>query len=156
MPDPVQYMQRTREYYFAQGFDKAYQWAQHDDIPWQPLRKPLNQSTVAFITTAVPHGTIAKLSRSASSLSIGELPIEFRTDELSWDKEATHTDDVNSFIPMQALRTLAEESVIGKLAARFHFVPTDYSQRNTSESDAPRILEACLQDEVDVAILVPL
>ncbi len=45
---------------------------------------------------------------------------------------------------------------MGSLAARFHGVPTDYSQRRTLENDAPEILERCREDGVDVALLVPL
>jgi hypothetical protein len=156
MPDPVKYMQRSREYYSAQGFGKSYQWAQNDDIPWQLLNKPLNQCSVTFVTTAVPDGTIPKFSRAASSYRISDMPKAFVTDELAWDKDATHTNDTGSFIPLDALRTLINEGVIGRLAPRFHFLPTDYSQRNTIESDAPAILQACQKDEVDIAILVPL
>jgi D-proline reductase (dithiol) PrdB len=156
MPEPVKYIQRTREYYSAQGFEKSYQWAQNDDIPWHSPRKPLNQCSVTFVTTAAPDGAIPRLSRTASSHRISEMPKVFRTDELAWDKNATHTDDIGSFIPLDALRTLADENVIAQLAPRFHFVPTDYSQRNSTESDAPAILQACQKDEVDIAILVPL
>jgi hypothetical protein len=130
-------MQRSREYYSAQGFERSYRWAKNDDIPWQPLRKSLNQCSVTFVTTAVPSGTIPRWSRTASSHKISEMPKVFRTDELGWDKDATHTDDTGSFIPLDALRTLAGEGVIGRIAARFHFLPTDYSQKNTLESDAP-------------------
>ena len=156
MPDPVQYMQRSREYYSAQGFERSYRWAQNDDIPWHPHRQPLNQCSVTFVTTAAPDGTIPKLSRTATSHRISEMPKAFRTDELACDKDATHTDDIGSFIPLDALRTLADENVIGRLATRFHFVPTDYSHKNTIESDAPAILRACREDEVDIAILIPL
>jgi hypothetical protein len=42
------------------------------------------------------------------------------------------------------------------VAPRFHGVPTDYSQRRTSEQDAPEILRRLREDAVDVALLVPL
>jgi hypothetical protein len=35
-------------------------------------------------------------------------------------------------------------------------VPTDYSQRNTTEIDAPHLLKLCREDTVDIALLVPL
>ncbi len=44
---PIPYMARTREYY-------AYRWAHYVDAPFQPLRKPLDQSRVTLITTAAP------------------------------------------------------------------------------------------------------
>jgi hypothetical protein len=57
---------------------------------------------------------------------------------------------------LEVLEELVADNRVGRLADRFHFVPTDYSQRNTLEKDAPAILEACRQDEVDIAILIPL
>jgi hypothetical protein len=35
-------------------------------------------------------------------------------------------------------------------------VPTEYSQRATSERDAPEILRRCREDGADAALLVPL
>ena len=51
---PVPYMERTRAYYAAQGFDKAYAWARFDDVPFAPLSRPLAQAKLAIITTASP------------------------------------------------------------------------------------------------------
>ena len=78
------------------------------------------------------------------------------TDDLSWDKEFTHTKDVPSFLPLEQLQQLEKEGVIGELAPRFHSVPTEYSKRSTVENDAPDILARCQEDQVDLAILVPL
>ena len=154
-PEPVEYIPRTRDYYAAQGFDKPYRWAQNDTIPWQVFSKPLREATVTFITTAVPDSTIPKLSRTASSHSISSFP-DLSTDELSWDKETTHTRDVGSYLPLKPLADLAAQGFIGSLTKRFHFVPTEYSQKITNEVDAPQILKACLEDGVDIAVLVPL
>jgi hypothetical protein len=154
--EPVKYIEKTRSYYEAQGFDRAYKWANNAGIPWHRLSKPLSECNVTFIVTAVPDGTIPKLSRQGGSFALDEMPDAFRTDELSWDKQATHTRDRESYIPMVALQQLAEEGVIGSVSARYHFVPTEYSQSNTLNSDAPAIRDACLADEVDIAILVPL
>lgn len=153
---PLEYMARTRAYYAAQGFDQFYQWAHSITRPLLKISKPLSECNITFVTTAVPDGTIPKMKRAASSHLISEMPENFRTDELSWDKEATHTRDRNSYIPLKGLRQLLEEGVIGSIAKRYHFVPTEYSQRNTIEKDAPSILKACNEDQVDIAILVPL
>jgi len=155
MTKPIAYIERTRRYYEAQGFG-PYQWAQHDEIPWQPLNKPLAECRVAIVTTAVPDGSIAKPIRTASSWRLDQAPERFRTDELSWDKINTHTDDRCSYFPLEALENLAASGVIGSLATRFHFVPTEYSQRNTTTDDAPVVVQACVEDEVDIAILIPL
>ena len=42
---PVPYMARTRRYYEAQGFERAYVWAHFEEVPFTPLAKPLAEST---------------------------------------------------------------------------------------------------------------
>jgi len=41
MQGPVPYMQRTRDWYLALGYDNPYVWAHHDDAPFQLLPRPL-------------------------------------------------------------------------------------------------------------------
>ena len=53
-PAPVSYMQRTRAYYLALGYDNPYQWARHEDAPFAPLRQPLTETRLALVTTAAP------------------------------------------------------------------------------------------------------
>ena len=83
-------------------------------------------------------------------------PERLFTDDLAWDKQATHTRDVESFLPLRQLHALAARGRIGSVAARFHGVPTDYSQRRTIERHAPEILARCREDGVDIALCVPL
>ena len=52
---PIPYMLRTREYYAAIGYTTPYRWAHYVAAPFTPLGKPLNQLTVALITTAAPY-----------------------------------------------------------------------------------------------------
>ncbi|MGY4479690.1 hypothetical protein ACVILL_007104 [Bradyrhizobium sp. USDA 3364] len=49
---PIGYMKRTRDYYAAIGYTTPYRWAHYTSAPFQPLKKPLNQSRIAIITTA--------------------------------------------------------------------------------------------------------
>lgn len=158
MNDYIQYMDRTRAYYEAQGFDRPYRWAHHDDVPFCPPRKSLAESRVALITTAIHpvDADAVMISRTAKSFPMAEVPARFHTDDLSWDKVTTHTEDRESYFPINALAELSEQGIIGEIAPRFHFVPTEYSQRHTIEADGPAIRQACIEDEVDVALLVPL
>jgi hypothetical protein len=158
----VSYIDRTREYYGAQGYERPYAWAHHTGAPFAPLAKPLAQCRVAVITTASPwreDKPVDGVLRGAKRVWSGPTdkpPTRLYTDDLAWDKQATHTRDVESFLPLARLAELAAEGRIGGLAARFHGVPTDYSQRRTTEQDAPEILSRCRADGVDVALLVPL
>jgi len=51
---PVPYMQRTRDWYLALGYNNPYRYAHFIDVPFTPLRKPLAESTVTLLTTAAP------------------------------------------------------------------------------------------------------
>ena len=152
----VPYMERTREYYRAQGYTRDYKWAHHTETPFHTPVKLVKNSRIAVITTAMPDTELGRKQRQIYSIPSRPLPEFMYTDELSWDKKATHTDDVASFLPLFQLKQFAAEKLIGSLARRYHCVPTDFSHRNTTLKDAPVILERCQQDQVDLAILVPL
>jgi len=77
------------------------------------------------------------------------------TQDLSWDKQATHTNDTETFLPLQRLHELVEAGRLGSLSPRFYGVPTEYSQRRT-RADAETVLQWCREDDVDVVMLVPL
>ena len=152
----VRYIDRTHAYYEAQGFDRNYQYAHHDDAPFTPLSKPLNECTVGVVTTASLVHRPPLTPRTVDSGPTQAAPERLFTDDLSWDKNATHTDDRESFCPVDCLQALASEGRIGALAPRFHCAPTEYSQRTTRESDAPDLLERLCADGADVAVLLPL
>lgn len=152
----IRYIDRTRDYYRAQGFSTDYTWSQNDDIPFTRPSKPLSDCRVTLVTTGVVEADIPKPIRTAQHYSFSDVPSEFYTEELSWDKTTTHMRDRSSYFPIEILESFADEQIIGDIAPRFHFVPTEYSQRLTILQDAPNIARACQEDEVDIAILIPL
>ncbi len=154
-PD-ISYMQRTRDYYRAQGYSKDYHWAHHEDAPYAAPRKALSESRIALITTAMPQSHRSVQGRKLVSVPCVPVPDAMFTDNLSWDKENTHTRDVASFLPIEQMLQLENEQVIGSLVPRFHCVPTEYSIRNTVENDAPEIVRRCQEDKADLALLIPL
>jgi hypothetical protein len=154
----VPYMERTRAWYAAQGYERAYRWAHFDEVPFAPLSKPLAASTVGLVVTASepsPQGGPI-LPKQVYSCPTSAPPAALHTADLAWDKEATHTDDRETYLPIARLREQAANGRIGALAARFHGVPTEYSQRRTQEIDAPEVLARLREDRADVAVLVPL
>ena len=154
-PPPVAYMVRTKRYYEAQGYAKPYVWAHFDEVPFTKPAKPLAASALAIITTSALHDRQATDARVVASATTGAAPPLFAND-LAWDKQATHLDDRESFLPLAPLRAMVGEGRLGALAERFHCVPTEYSQRRTLTEDAPEILRRCREDGADVALLVPL
>ena len=157
----VSYIDRSREYYAAQGFSRPYAWAHHDDVPFAPLLKPLSESRVGLVTTA-------GITQADGAIGIGPFkrelyaapsyppPGRLFTDDLFWDKQATHTDDVDSFLPVNRLAECAASGRIGSASSRFYGVPTDYSQGRTLQRSAPQILEWCREDGLDAVLLAGL
>ena len=157
----VSYIDRSREYYAAQGYTRPYAWARHDAVPFAPLPKPLAGCRVGLVTTAGRTGAdgaigIGPFKRELYAAPSEPPPERLFTDDLFWDKQATHTDDVDSFLPVNRLAEYAASGRIGSASPRFYGVPTDYSQSRTLQRAAPRILEWCREDCVDAVLLAGL
>lgn len=148
----VSYIDRSRDYYAAQGYERPYRWATDSDAPFTSLDTPIGRGTVGIVTTSARtlddvHGPFAAPCDPS--------PSHMETSHLSWHKSATHTDDVGSFLPLDHLRTLVDAGEIGALSPRFYGLPTNYSHRRTREwSDL--IVEWANEDDVDLTLLIPL
>jgi D-proline reductase (dithiol) PrdB len=154
----VAYMERTRTYYRALGYTNDYVWAHHADVPFIRPGKPVAAMKVALIITAGPGDRSHRDERNRRHVWSGLVakpPETFDTDT-AWDKESTHTDDRETFLPIDATQRLVADGTLGALAASFHTAPTDYSQRKTTDQDAPEILRRLRKDGVDAAILTAL
>ncbi len=162
----IPYMQRTREYYKAIGYTTPYRWAHHLSAPFTPLAKPLSQSKVALITTAAhfqpgkgDQGPGAAYNGSAkyyvpfSSDTAREH--DLRISHIGYDRTHTTATDSGTWFPLHAMRRAVASGRIGGLTKRFHGAPTNRSHRVTIDTDAPEILNRCLEDGADVAVLVP-
>ena len=158
----VSYIDKSREFYAAHGYEAPYRWAHNVETPFAVLAKPLTQSRVGIVTTSFPYfddqrdvwaGGKVKMPYA---LAVSDLPDRMFTEDLSWDKDATHTDDLGSFLPIAQLQAAAAAGRIGSVSPRIYGVPTDYSQRRTRDVDAPALHDLACEDDVDVMILVPL
>jgi hypothetical protein len=154
----VSYIDKSRTYYQAQGYEQPYTWACHESVPFTLPAKPLSQCRVGLATTAswVDMGeSVESLmkERDCYAVPCDPAPERLFTDHLFWDKEATHTDDVESFLPLKRLSEYARQGRIGSVSPRFYGVPTDYSQGRTIKKHAPRILEWAREDGVDAIVL---
>ena len=157
MTEPVEYMERTRDYYRAQGFERDYEWACARDVPFARLERPLAESTLGLVTTSMPFALVPdRTHKEVCSSSVASPPERMYADDLAWDRQATHLDDLDSFLPVHRLAELSRQGRFARLAERFHCLPTEYSQRRTREIDAPEIERRLREDGADVALLVPL
>lgn len=163
---PIQYMQRTRDYYLAIGYDTPYRWAHNVETPFQPLKKPLANARIAIVTTAArfdptrgDQGPGAAYNGSAKFYQVYDGDTakdhDLRISHIAYDRKHTSATDSGTWFPLPQLRRLASEGRIGEVAPRFFGAPTNRSHRVTVETDAPEILARCKADGVDAAILVP-
>jgi len=164
MSAPVRDIDRTRDYYLGQGYDKPYEWAHHTDVPFTPLTKPLSESRIAIVSTSdiaikKPDGSRDR-DNEFSVGNVYSLPADTPVDLLysrqeHYDQHATTLEDVNAYYPVSRLQELVDRGRIGALAPRHHGVYTGYSKRKTAEVDAPEVLRRCLEDDVDLAVMTP-
>jgi D-proline reductase (dithiol) PrdB len=154
----VSYIDKSRIYYQAHGYDQPYTWACHTQVPFTRLSKPLAGCRVGLATTA----SLADMGEGVESLMrerdcytspCDPIPERLFANHLFWDKEATHTNDVETFLPLKRLSEHAREGRIGSVSPHFYGVPTDYSQGRTNKKHAPRILEWARQDGLDAMLL---
>jgi D-proline reductase (dithiol) PrdB len=163
---PIPYMQRTRDYYLALGYSNPYRWAHFVEVPFTPLRTPLNRARVVLVTTAAPYqpeagdqgpgapyNAAAKFYQvySVSTESVPNLGIS----HVGYDRVHTSAADINAYFPLARMKEAVAAGRIGALAPRFHGVPTNRSQRVTTGTDVPELLRRCREDDVDAAVLVP-
>jgi len=162
----IPYMKRTRDWYIALGYNNPYRYAHYVDVPFQPLRKPLAQSTITILTTAAPYqpdkgpqGPGAPYNAAAKFYVpyAGDTSVDhdLRVSHVGIDRKHTSMEDSNCWFPLPLMRRLVQQGRVGRLAKRFHGVPTNRSQRHTIQADIPMILQRCREDGVDVAVLVP-
>jgi len=166
MDAPIPYLTRIRDYYQALGYDTPYEWACLDPVPFTRLSKPLAYTTVAIVTTAAPfqpdrgdQGPGAAYNGKAKFFSVYSAPADtepdLRISHIAIDRDHTTAEDQGTWFPLRALRQLAREGRIGRVASRFHGLPTNRSQETTRNVACPELVSRCLEDGADAAVLVP-
>ena len=157
---PVDYIPRIRDKYASEGYP-PYQWVENlSPPPWQPLRKPLSACRLGLVASGGIYVTGQVAFHYKDDTSFRIIPTDVRTADL----RATHfaydlTDarqDPNVVFPLDTLRRLVGEGVIGALAPRaYTFMGGIYSARRVREELAPQLTERLLADQVDIVLLVP-
>ena len=163
----IRYIDRTHEYYRAQGYHKTYNYAHNEDIPFTPLKKPLSRSRVTLVTTASfllldEHGKPLEEPKmlGTNQMEVFTVPSDWPVDRIvstseDHDRYQTDMNDVNAFFPIARVREFLEEGVFGSLGRNCYRTLPNYSQRKTVQVDGPEILRRCLEDGIDVALLTP-
>ena len=161
MSAPIEYITRIRENYARLGY-KPYAWMdkRSEPPPWAPLTKPLAECRLGLVASGGIYVSGQVAFHWRDDTTFREVPTDVPTAEL----RATHfaydlTDarrDPNVVFPIDTLRRLVAERVVGSLAeAAYTFMGGIYSARRVAEELAPRLTERLRSARVDAALLVP-
>jgi hypothetical protein len=161
----VRYIDRTRDDYVRQGYEKSYQWAHFDDVPFTPLPKRLSECRVGLLGTSevavhFDPNTETNPIDEEDFRGVYAIPADTPTEKLysrtlSFDRNATHLDDVNAFYPIDRLREAAADGRIGSLPKRVLGAYNNYSQRKVLTQEAPKALAICREEGLDAIVMVP-
>jgi len=157
---PVEYIPRIRANYERLGY-KSYQWIVNPDPPaWTPPPRPLSKCRLGLAASGGVYRSGQVAFHYKDDTSVRDIPTDVGTKELrathfAYDLSGARTDP-NVVFPIDPLRRLVREGVVGGLAGRFHtFMGGIYSARRVAEELAPRLTARFLEDGVDLVLLVP-
>ena len=146
-------------------FLRTYKWRKIDPTPWKPTHKPLSECKLAIGSSAgfvlpdqEPFDDTFKGGdpsyRWIPSNTLVESLIETHRSQ-SFDHSGLK-EDPNLGFPLDHMRALEKEGVIGALNHRHvSFMGSITAPGRFVSQSAPAFAQALVEDEVDVALLVP-
>ncbi len=154
---PIAYIPRTRALYSSYA---PYRWVVNEEPPpWTPLTKPLAQCKVALMSSGGilyrdqprfhrEDASYRLIPKSATRADLGVWHFGYPTGDAERDP--------NCVFPLERLRELEAEGVIGELCdPAFTFMGRIYSARKVREELAPKIVEELRSRRVEAFYLVP-
>ena len=148
-----------------QIFVRTYKWRRIDPVPWTPLAKPLAECRLGIVSSAglsLPDQEPFDTKAMGGDASFREIPIDVDVTALlekhrsqSWDHRGLEQDK-NLGFPIQRGRELVESGRVASLAARHISVMGSITAPGRFIRDSlPAIAQVFVDEEVDVALLVP-
>jgi D-proline reductase (dithiol) PrdB len=155
---PVRYIDQVHHVIYPN--EPPYQWSAFETTPWTKLAKPVSKCRIALLSSSGVHlKDQPSFEPVKNDLSWREIPIDadardFRVSHYS--KNATRVEDFNTLFPMERLKELAAEGVIGSLAPlAFTFMGRIFKRTQLQKEMTPGIVERLRLLDVDAALLVP-
>lgn len=157
---PVDYIARTRAVYSSLGYP-PYRWVANEPLAaLARTTKPQTEWRVGLVASGGIYavGQIAFHHRDDFSYReiARDTPVEdLRTTHFAYDL-ADSRQDPNVVFPLEILRGLAADGVIGGVGANaYTFMGGIYSASKVRDVLAPALADRLVADAVDVALMVP-
>ncbi len=158
---PVDYLARTRERYESIGFTTSYRWAVEEPLDaLASASLPLSEMRVGLIGSGGVYVVGQEAYHFKDDASYREIPSTASADDLrithfAYDLKDARQDPEVVF-PFGALRSLAQGGQIGSVAeTAYSFVGGIYSARKVREQLAPALVALAIEQQWDMALLVP-
>jgi D-proline reductase (dithiol) PrdB len=134
-----------------------------DDLPLAPMRKPLRDCRLTFVSTAgvqpkgsIPLDTVHPIGdytfrRVPSSAKPADLEIH----QIKFPTVGAHR-DLNVIFPIERLQELVAEGVLGSLTSSFFtFIGYNMDPERVEQDLAVRIADAVVEEQADIALMCP-
>jgi D-proline reductase (dithiol) PrdB len=144
--------------------DPNFAWVIHNAAPWSPLKRPLQQSTVALISTCGLYRLDTQVPFDAwndlGDPSFREIHVDTPRDRLRIaHSHYDHTQlaaDVNVAVPLDPFRRLVQEGAVGRLYPWvYSFMGYLPEPRQLMVQTAPVVARRLAADGVDAVFLTP-
>ena len=146
-------------------FLKAYPWRRIDPVPWTPLKKPLAESRLALVSSAgfsLPGQTPFDETIKGGDVSFREIPADANVTQFHENHRSHSFDhggiraDPNLGFPLERVRELVRNKRVGSVNARhLSFMGSIVAPGRLIRDTAPAAAQLFVEDQVDVALLVP-
>lgn len=150
--------------YIRRHFVPGFEWVVNPTpSPINPLPRPLPHCTVALVATAgvhvqgdEPFDVTTPLGDPSFRVIRGDVPFEsLRLSHPGYNTRKIRQ-DINCVFPLERLRELAWEGVVGGVSPRhFSFMGYIPLPEPLIEKTAPAVADLLKEDQVDLALLVP-
>ena len=159
---PIRYVDALNDYYGAMGHP-PYRWTVNETAPLHRPDKPLANCTVSLLTS----GGVSQCSMPPFNPDARN---DHRLDAIHQDVDSTdfqihdsyydHTDaeqDINCVFPIDRLREMQAEGIIGAVAPHFWsgFMGRIYNRTKLIEESIPAFVEKLREDAVDILATAP-
>ncbi len=135
------------------------------EIPFTPMEKPLGETRVSLITTTgvylegqEPFDVDAALGDSSYRAIPSDVDVRLLRIAHTHYPHDRAKQDINVIFPLERLRELVEEGVIGSLSTNFYSFGFDLHVQelvNPETGTAHEVARALREDQVDVALFTP-
>ena len=129
-------------------------------VPFVRPQKPLDRSRLALVTTVgvhLPGQRRFDIDDFEGDCSYREIPTD--AEDLTWTHAYYRPDegsDLDAVFPLQTLRGLVEEDLVGDLGPRhFSFMGAIHDHTPLVEKTGPEVAEKLVEDGVDAVLLTP-